>query len=267
MKRSALWSWLWIVLGVIYFFAPLLATLEFSLRASRPTLFFSLLAYQQVLGDPGFWRGLLFSTLIALLTIITSLLLVLPTAYWVNLRLPQLRPVVELITLLPFVIPAIVLTFGLIKIYSGRPFHITNTTFGTNALLVGAYVVLTLPYMYRAVDTGLRAIDVRTLTEAAQSLGADSITVLTQVIFPNLRVALLSGTFLTLATVIGEYTIASFLVGLNAFGPYVSQIGQNRAYQGAALALISFSLVWTMIGLIQFFNRGIPGQSQVAGGR
>lgn len=267
MKRSALWAWLWIVLGAAYFFVPLLATLEFSLRTCRPSTFFCLLAYQQVLSDTGFWRSLLFALIIAMFTVITSIALLTPTAYWVNLRLPRLRPVVELITLLPFVIPAIVLTFGLIKVYSGRPFYITNTNFGTNALLVGAYVVITMPYMYRAIDTGMRAIDVRTLTEAAQSLGANWVTVLVQVIFPNLRVALLSGAFLTLATVIGEYTIASFLVGLNIFGPYVSQIGQNRAYQGAALALISFSLIWTLLGLLQFFTRGAPGQSQVAGGR
>ncbi len=66
------------------------------------------------------------------LTIVASLALIVPTAYWVRLRLPKLRPVVEFITLMPFVIPAIVLVFGLIRVYSGGPIPLTNTRFGTN---------------------------------------------------------------------------------------------------------------------------------------
>ncbi len=134
-------------------------------------------------------------------------------------------------------------------------------------LLVAAYVVLALPYMYRAVDTGLAAIDVRTLTEAAQSLGAGWGAILLQIIFPNLRSSLLSGAFLTLATVVGEFTIASFLVGINAFGPYMSLVGQNKTYESSALAIISFALTWLFMGLIQFFGRGQPGQRQLVGTR
>jgi len=265
MKRNTWASWFWILLGALYLFAPLYATVAFSLKAQKDIV--SVLAYQQVLQDPNFWHTFLFSIEMSILTIIVSILLVVPTAYWVRLRLPQLRPWVELITLMPFVIPAIVLVFGLIRAYSGAPFHITNFSAGTNALLVGGYVVLALPYMYRAVDTGLASIDVRTLTEAAQSLGAGWGTIILQVIFPNLRVALLSGAFLTLATVIGEFTLASFLVGLNAFGPYMSQLGQNHAYESAALAIISFGLTWASLGLIQFFSRGVPGQAVVGGPR
>ena len=106
------------------------------------------------------------------LTIVVSIVLLAPTAYWVRLRLPRVRPVVEFITLLPFVIPAIVLVFGLIRIYSGGFCRSPTPTSARTCCWSAAYVVLSLPYMYRAVDTGLAAIDMRTLTEAAQSLGA-----------------------------------------------------------------------------------------------
>jgi putative spermidine/putrescine transport system permease protein len=109
--------------------------------------------------------------------------------------------------------------------------------------------------MYRSVDTGLRAIDVRTLTEAAQSLGASWPVILWQVIFPNIRVALLSGSFLTFAIVIGELVLATFLAR-PAFAPYMALLGQNRAYEPAALSILSFALTWTAIGLIQFVGRG-----------
>lgn len=260
MRRGAFWSWLWVGLGILYFAIPLIATLEFSLRAERDH--YSLTAYRTVLSDPQFARTFTFSIEIAVLTILVSLLLIVPTVYWVHLRLPQIRPVMEFIAFLPFVLPAVVLVFGLIRIYSRPPIALTNEVWSTNVLLVAAYMGLALPYMYRSVDTGMRAIDVRTLTEAAQSLGAGWGTILLQVIFPNLRSALLSGAFLTLATVVGEFTIASFLVGINAFGPYMSLIGQNKTYESSALAIISFALTWLFMGLIQLFGRSQPGQRQ-----
>jgi len=254
MKRNTFWSWFWLAVGVLYFILPLIATFLFSLRAKKGVL--SFLAYEHVINDPSFWESFLFSLVVAVFTILVSLLLVVPTAYWIRLRLPQLRTMIEFVTMLPFVIPAIVLVFGIIRVYSGAPFHLTSTFIGTDSLLVAAYAVLALPYMFRAVDSGLGAIDIRSLTEAAQSLGANWFTILFRVIFPNLRVAILSGAFLTLATVIGEFTIASFLVGIHAFGPYMSLIGQNKTYEASSLTIISFGLTWAFMGLLQFITRG-----------
>ena len=163
MKRVNFWSWLWIALGAVYLFLPIYATLDFSLRMKKGTL--SFMAYQRVFTNPKFLETFAFSLEMAFFTILVSVLLLVPTAYWVNLRAPRLRPLVELITLLPFVVPPIVHVFGLLKTY-GRvtvPVQLQDVYF--NGLLVGAYVILAFPYMYRAIDTGLRAIDVRTLTE------------------------------------------------------------------------------------------------------
>jgi putative spermidine/putrescine transport system permease protein len=262
MRKVNFWAWLWIAFGVLYFFLPLIGTLQWSLRARRGVL--SLDAYRNVFSDPKFLETFTFSLEMAILTIIVSLLLIVPTAYWVQLRLPGLRPVVEFITLLPFVVPAIVLVFGLIKIYSRPPLVLTSSATSTNALLVAGYVVLSLPYMYRAVDTGLRAIDVRTLTEAAQSLGASWTTILLQVIFPNVRVAILSGAFLTFAIVIGELILAQYLAR-PAFGPYLALVGQDKAYEPSALAIISFALTWALIGVIQLLGRRTPGLAQLGG--
>jgi putative spermidine/putrescine transport system permease protein len=169
--------------------------------------------------------------------------------------------------MMPFVIPAVVLVFGLIRIYSQPPLILTTTEMSSNFLLVCAYVVLSFPYMYRAVDTGLRAINVRTLTEAAQSLGANWGQILWWVIFPNLRVALLSGAFLTFAIVLGEFTIAVFLAR-NTFGPYISLLIQNRAYEPAALTIMAFALTWLAMVIIQFIgSRGrTPANTPTIGG-
>lgn len=264
MKKGTAWSLLWVVLGALYFFLPLYGTLDFSLKARKGG--WSLAAYENVVNDPKFVSSFIFSFEMAILTIVVSLLLIVPTAYWVKLRLPRVRLLVQFVTLMPFVVPAIVLVFGLIRIYGRPPLSLTDTEPTLNFLLVGGYIVLSFPYMYRAVDTGLSAIDIRGLTEAAQSLGAGWPTILFRVIFPNLRVAMLSGAFLTFAIVMGELTIAQFLAR-PALGPYMRLLNFNKAYEPMALAIISFGLTWLSIGLIQFVGRGAPRQGQIAGAR
>jgi putative spermidine/putrescine transport system permease protein len=240
---------------------PLIATLEFSLRPEPATR-----AYSIVLSDPLFYTRLGFSFVVGIVTIIVSLLIIVPTAYWVRLRLPQLRPLIEFITLLPFVIPPVVLVFGFIRIYSRPPLLFTATPLGSTALLVAAYVILSFPYMYRAVDAGLAAMDVRVLTEAAQSLGAGWFRIMRLVIFPNLKTAVLSGAFLTLAIVVGEFTIGVFLAPWG-FGPYLSLLGRDKIYEPAAVSLIAFGLTWLAMVLISIVGRGPGGRVQVAGVR
>ncbi|MEA2544953.1 MAG: putative spermidine/putrescine transport system permease protein [Chloroflexota bacterium] len=247
-------SWIVFILAMIYFFVPLIATLEFSLRAKPAGA-----AYSNTFKDPEFFSSLLYSFVIGLITIVVSTLIIVPTAYWVRLKLPRLRPFVEFVTLMPFVIPPVILVFGLIRSYSGAPFHLTETKTGGDILLIAAYTVLSFPYMYRAVDTGLRSIDVRALTEAGQSLGSGTLRILWSVIFPNLRVSLISGAFLTLAIVIGEFTIAVYLAR-PAFGPYLQHLGQNASYEPAAVSLISFGLTWAAMGVIALLGRSPQGR-------
>lgn len=246
-------AWAALILGMLYFVLPLVGMAEFSLSMRRGV--YSLDAYGAVLRDPQFQKTFVYSVGMALATIAFGVLLVVPTAYWVRLRMPWARPFVEFVTLLPLVIPAIVIVFGYIRLYNTSSWlPLTGTAWGTNLLLMFGYATLALPYMYRAVDTGLRTIDVGTLTEAAQSLGAGWGTILFRVILPNVLVAVLSGAFLTFAIVIGEFTMAA-LLDRPAFGPYMQILGANRAYEPAALAVIAFAITWGCMGLIQLVTR------------
>ena len=262
-SRATVLSWIVFIAAMLYFFLPLLATLEFSIRM-RPTG----AAYLNTFKDARFFSTLLYSFVIGLITIVVSTLIIVPTAYWVRLRMPRLRPIVEFVTLMPFVVPPIVLVFGLIRSFSTGILPLANSQRGSDVLLVAAYTILSFPYMYRAVDSGLRTIDVRSLTEAGQSLGSGTFRILWLVIFPNLRVAILSGAFLTLAIVIGEFTIGAYL-NRPAFGPYLSNIGQNKTFEPAAVSIISFILTWIAMGVIAFLGRTRQGRSagvQVGGG-
>ena len=251
MKRFL--SWATIGFAVVYFFLPLLGMLEFSLKMRRGE--YSLDAYRSVIGDPQFQATFGYSVLMACLTIVFGVLVVVPTVFWVRLKLPRLRPVVEFLTLMPLVIPPIVIVFGYIRLYNTSSWlPLLGSSSGSDFLLICGYATLSLPYMYRAIDTGLRAIDVGTLTEAAQSLGAGWVTVLARVILPNILAAILSGAFLTFAIVIGEYVLAA-LLNRPAFGPYMQLLGANRAYEPAALAVIAFAVTWGCMGLMQLISR------------
>jgi putative spermidine/putrescine transport system permease protein len=260
-------SWVIFIGIALYFLIPLFATFLQSIKPKPNGIPDPTLAYRTVLGLQGFYVGLGYSFAIGVITILISLLIIVPTAYWVRLRAPRLRPVVEFVTLLPFVIPPVVYVFGLIRTYGNKPFLLLATNLGSDAVLVGAYVILSFPYMYRAVDTGLAAVDVRSLTEASQSLGAGWTRILLRVILPNIRTAILSGAFLTLAIVVGEFTIATYLARNWAFGPYLSLLGRTQPYTPAVVTLISFGLTWIAMLLIAFIGRGSRTRVQVAGAR
>jgi putative spermidine/putrescine transport system permease protein len=254
-KASRLVAWLIFLGGVLYFLIPLGATFWWSLRAEKDTLGFE--AYRRLFEDSRFWPSLTQSVVNAIAAIILSLIIIVPTAYWVTLRIPKLRPVVEFITLLPFVIPAVVLVFGLIRLYGRPPLLLTSTYESSRVILVCAYAALSFPYMFRSVDNGLRAMDVRSLTEAAQSLGAGWPTILRRVIFPNLRVALLSGALLTFAIVIGELTVALFMAQ-QTFGPYMANLTRSKVYEPSAMAIVAFGITWAAMGMIALITR--PGR-------
>lgn len=265
-RRVPRTGFVWLFIGVVYFLVPLLATLLFSLQ-SGPNHSYSVSAYGDVIHDGQFWKTLRLSMVLSLETIAISLLLLVPTAYWVHLRLPRLRPTVEFLSILPFVVPPIILIIGMLRLYNGTvqaPFWFLEKPY---TFLVATYVVLAFPYVYRSLDAGFRAIDVHTLTEASLSLGASWRTTLLHVILPNVRVAALGAAFLTLAIVMGEFTIASLAL-FQTFPVYINYINQTRTYEAAALSLVSFGITWVaMLGLLLVGRAPGRRQAQIGGTR
>lgn len=258
MKRLPIIPALIALIAAAFFLVPLFATFKFSLQARRGELSFD--AYRDVFQSETFVQVLGFSATVSLLAILAGALIVVPTAYWVRLKLPRVLPFVEFLSLLPLIIPPVVLVFGYIRIYgTGSLLPLTMTEAGTNTLLVIGYVVLSLPYMYRAVDNGMATLDIATLTEAAESLGASRLRTITAVIFPNVRSAIMSGAFLTFSISLGEFVITS-LLNRPAFGPYLVRMGQDYAYQPAALAIMAFAFTWVCMALMELFASRKPGQ-------
>lgn len=199
----------WVVLVVVgsFFFLPFYSMYRYATRISiqNPSRWDS---FKAITDDPQLTAAIKTSLELAALTSIGVLLLLLPTMVWVRLRVPKAKRLMEFLCLLPLTIPAIVIVVGITNVQSWVYYLITSGPLS----LTFPYIILVLPYCYRALDTGLAAIDVNTLSEAGRSLGASWFTVIFRIILPNITSAVLSAAFLAVALVLGEFTFASLLL-------------------------------------------------------
>jgi putative spermidine/putrescine transport system permease protein len=255
-RTLPVWSWFWLLFAAVYFLLPLYSTLEFSLQTGAHS--YGLGWYGTILHDPEFRHSLLLSLRLAIETVALSLVLMIPTVYGIHLWLPSARPLVEFISVLPFVVPPIALAVGVIGLFQGTPWLISSTQ-----LLALLYVIQALPFTYRALDAGMGALDLHTLSDAAKSVGASWPRTLWHVILPNLRTAILAASFLTIAIVLGEYTISSLLL-FDTFAVYIQHIGRTQAYSAAALAILSFGFTWVAMLGIFVLTRGRASRRAIA---
>ncbi|WP_089876551.1 MULTISPECIES: ABC transporter permease [unclassified Leifsonia] len=252
---------IWTLLG-LFFLIPLFSMVEFTLRTAKPGVYnldrwvavFSgeTTRYDRV------YQGLGNSLVLAVVTVAIVLLVLLPTIVLVELRFPKLRRLLEGICLLPIMIPAIVMVVGLAPTYA-----VVTEVFGSGAwTLAFAYGITVLPYAYRAIQSNVAAVDMITLSEAARSLGAGWWTVFWRVLVPNLRRGILAASALSVAVVLGEFTIASLLsrVNLQTSLLLVSQSDPFVAVIFALLALVfAFVLLVVVDRLVSVRRRTAKG--------
>src|SRR5713101_1572241 len=251
-----------LALVMLYLLIPLGATLWFGLDTGHG-IDFSI--FGRIFSDPDFSQTLLTSLELALGATILAIVLVTPTAYWVQLRIPRARPLLEFLSLVPFAVPAIVLAVGMLQEYSGtssnlinilslglvpllsnKPFNIVNTP----PLLICAYVIIALPFVFRPIDNSLRAINTTVLTEAAYSLGSGWWRTLLTVILAKILPGVISAALLTFSTVMGEFTIAQ-LFSLYTFPVFLNNTGQNDPHKAAILSVLSFTFtLLCVLGII-----------------
>ncbi len=235
------------VLTGAYFLVPFGAMFEFSTRGNGVDAPRTLESWTTIATYPSLVQAIIASLELAAITSVAMLLLLLPTMIWVRLRLPRLNRVIEFLCLLPLTIPAIVLVVGLSPVY----LWMSNNVSDSILTLSLAYVILVLPYAYRALDAGLSAIDVKTLSEAARSLGAGWGTVMWRVIAPNMSGALLNASLLSVALVLGEFTFANLLGYVN-LQVEINQLGQANAGVSIAVSVASLLFAFVLLMVLSF---------------
>lgn len=255
LAPSAASRWIIGVLVTAFFAIPLISTFLYTLRQTDGSLGLERWA---ALFDPArsaairpIWMGLGNSLVLAIVTVAIVLLLLAPTMILVNLRYGRLRPVFEFAVLLPISIPAIVLVVGLAPIYLqiGRAFGTGTWT------LAFAYGITVLPFAYRSIQASIDAADLRTLAEAARSLGASWPTVVLKVLAPNLRQGLLAASLISIAVVLGEFTIAS-LLNRQVFQTAMVVVQKQDPFAPAIFTLLALAFVFALLLLIGRVARG-----------
>ena len=230
----------------IFFLLPLLATARFSLEGARLGTW-SVAAWKQIVSYPGpppLLSAIEITLELAVITCVVVLVLLVPTMVWIRLRVQWLSRVFEFLCLLPLTVPAIILVVGLAPIYN-RIRHYQLSAL----MLFLAYVILALPYAFRALSAGLNAMDVPTLSEAARSLGASWFTVITRVIVPNMWQAILNATVLCAALVLGEFTIA-YLLLYNTLPVELFSISRNTPNASVIFSTSLASLIFAFFLLL-----------------
>jgi putative spermidine/putrescine transport system permease protein len=244
----------------LFFLLPLLAMARFSLEGAKLGTW-SVTAWRQIAsyqgsGIPPLMSSIEITLELAAITSVVMLVLLVPTMVWVRLRVQWLARTIEFLCLLPLTIPAIVLVVGLGEIYN-RIQRISLSAL----MLFWVYVILALPYAYRALAAGLSAIDVTTLSEAARSLGASWFTVIVRVIAPNMRAAILNALLLTAALVLGEFTIAYLLLYTNLQVELYS-ISRNTPNAGVlfSTSLAALLLAFVLLLILSYVGRRRRGR-------
>lgn len=233
-----------------YFFVPLLAMFDFStqVRGSAPGRTWDNWTF--MFRDEDLRSSIVASLLLALFTVVLMIALLVPTMVWVRLRVPRAKKLIEFLCLLPLTIPALVIVVGIGNVYSWVTYLL-----GDSALvLTFAYVVLVLPYSFRAIDASLSAIDATTLSEAARSLGAGWFTVVVRVIMPNISGGILGAAFISVALVLGEYVFAS-LLRFDTLPVAMAALYKSNGPAAMAAALASMLLVSALLVGLTFLSR------------
>jgi putative spermidine/putrescine transport system permease protein len=245
LPRIRYWRVIVFFLAGSYFLLPLYAGLRFSFENDAGH--FSFYAIEAIPSQTGFSQAFFLSLRLAAVTTVLTMVLMVPTATYVHLKLPRMRRVLDFVTILPIVIPPIVLILGVLH---AAPLWLRASPY----LLSLVYVILALPFVYRSLDAGLSAIDLKTLVEASRSLGGKWVSTLIHVILPNLRAAMLSATVLTIALVLGEFTMASLDLW-STLPVWIYQFSQKDAHIATAVSMLSLIGTWLLLTLIVSLDR------------
>ena len=256
--RELSFSMLFVAFG-LYILFPLVGVFLFSIATTWfDTVLpagYTLDHITATINDPLFGQTIGRSLIASIATIVVSVVLMTPTIFLLHVAAPRMRPIVEFLCLLPFALPTIVLALSLIRTYSTKPLVLS----GTPQLLVLAYVVTGLPFMYRALDNALRAIDTAVLSEASSTLGASRWATFQRVILPNIGPGIMAGALLVFSVSFGEFTLSSFLVGdaWKTSGVWTVAIWDDQPHKTTVMVVIGFIISWvvSLVILLAFRKR------------
>ncbi|KQL45921.1 ABC transporter permease [Brevibacillus choshinensis] len=241
-----------VTLVMLYLFIPLVATFLYSIATDwyRTILpeGYTLAWYKELFTDPRFLAAMQRTLLVCFIAICISVTVMVPTIFIVTVYFSRWELILQSLVMLPYAIPGVVAAVGLIKVYSSGPIVLSGSIW----LLVGAYFVVVLPYMYQGIRNSMRTIDAIRLVEAAELLGASRMQAFWKVIFPNILTGIVISTLLSFSTLFGEFVLANLLVGghYETMQIYLIRRMEESGHLTSAIVVTYFILLFVLSGAV-----------------
>lgn len=237
---------------------PILATFIYSISSRWGATIlpdgFTLDWYINLLTDPRFLQAFGRSLFICVAALSLSVVLVLPAIFVVFYYFPKLDKVMNILILLPFAVPPVVSSVGLLQLYADSEISLI----GTPWILIGTYFTIALPFMYRAIANSFEAINLHDLMDAAHLLGASTTKAFLLIILPNLKKGLMASLFLSFSFLLGEFVFANILVGTRyeTLQIYLYNMRQTSGHFTSALVMTYFLFIFLLTWLASRFSQG-----------
>ncbi len=237
---------------------PIVATFVYSISSRWGATIlpdgFTLDWYITLLSDPRFLQAFGRSLFICISALALSIALILPAIFVVFYYFPKLDKLMNIMILLPFAVPPVVSSVGLLQLYASSDISLI----GTPWILIGTYFTIALPFMYRAISNSFAAINLPDLMDAAHLLGASTTKAFLLIILPNLKKGLLASLFLSFSFLLGEFVFANILVGTRyeTLQIYLYNMRQTSGHFTSALVMTYFLFIFLLTWLASRFSRG-----------
>jgi putative spermidine/putrescine transport system permease protein len=171
---------------MIYLLLPLLATFIYAFAKDwQNTVLpeqWTLEWFSGMFKDIRFLDALWTSLYLCAISVALSLVIMLPAVFVITVYLPRWETFMKGLVVLPYAVPGVVAAVGLIRAYSAGPIDIAGTAY----ILIGAYFVVILPYMYQGIRNSLLTVSAVELLNSAELLGAGRMRAFVTVVLPNI---------------------------------------------------------------------------------
>lgn len=265
MRRSGWISRVMMAALMIYLLLPLAATGLYAVAGEwTDTLLpkqWTLEWFRQVFSDMALWEALWTSFSLCAVSVALSLAVMLPAVFVITVYFPWAEVFMKSVVVLPYAVPGVVAAVGLIRTYSSGPLAISGTAY----LLIGAYFIVILPFMYQGIRNSLLTVSAPELLNAAELLGAKPWAAFRTVIFPNIWPGVLVSTLLSFSVLFGEFVLTNLLVGghIQTVQIYLYRRMGENGHSASAIAISYFILILLLsIGLMKLGKRGSGGIHQ-----
>ena len=255
----------WMALFVV---APLIVVLVYALTRENAAGDWYL-TMENFAGMAGYAAVFGRSFLLAGIATVICILLGYPMAYFLSRERGRLRSMAMLLIMLPMWMNFLLRTYSWVFLLERNGFFNTLLSsiglpkldiINTSSAVVLGMVYNFLPFMVLPIFSVIVKIDHRVI-EAAQDLGADSVQVFRQVIFPLSLPGVLSGVTMVFIPAVSTFVISRLLGGGKSLllGDLIEMQFLGSAYNphlGSAISLVMMVIVLVCMGIMNRFGEG-----------